>query len=113
MSANVPYVLARELSRRLPTVSSDYNLILVTLREVHVHQPAAIRMLVTSEGALEKSALIPYDSLFVNGFGTLKFGKVTGIEKNSNGSGGKVLLESGENVDFRFVYPSACCVIIN
>ncbi|KAL5495086.1 hypothetical protein ACEPAI_548 [Sanghuangporus weigelae] len=95
--------IARQLSQKLPSVHSNYNLLLITERDVHVHLPAAIRMLVSSEDSLENSALTPYDRLFVNNFGTIKFGKVVSIEKNSNGTGGNVVLESGEKVPFRYL----------
>ncbi|KAL5535691.1 hypothetical protein ACEPAF_3785 [Sanghuangporus sanghuang] len=95
--------IARQLSQKLPSVHSNYNLLLITERDVHVHLPAAIRMLVTSDDSLESSALIPYDQLFVNNFGTTKFGKVVSIEKNSNGTGGNVVLESAEKVPFRYL----------
>ncbi|EJD03777.1 FAD/NAD-binding domain-containing protein [Fomitiporia mediterranea MF3/22] len=83
--------------------SSDYNLILITLREVFVHLPAAIRMLTYSEDALENKALVPYDSLFSKGIGSVKIGKVVGIEESSTGSGGNVLLEGGEKVAYRYL----------
>ena len=95
--------IARQLSQKLPTVHSDYNLLLITERDVHVHLPAAIRMLVTSEDSLENSALIPYDHLFVNNFGSTKIGKVTSIEKAPDGAGGNVVLENGEKVPYRYV----------
>lgn len=94
--------IARELSQKLPAVSSKYNIILITARECYVHMPAALRMLVTKEGELEKNALIPYDSLFVNDFGSVKVGTVTSVVRNSVGPGGNVLLDGGEKVAYRY-----------
>jgi|SRR5882762_4986350 len=78
-----------------------YNLILITARPYYVHLVATIRMVVTNEGSIEEKALIPYDTNFVNGNGTLKVGTVVGIEKNSEGKeGGEVILDSGERISY-------------
>jgi len=58
-------------------------------------------MAVSSEGELEKSALLPYDKLFVKpNIGTVKVGTVTGIEKNAGGAGGDIVLADGEKVHY-------------
>jgi len=58
-------------------------------------------MAVSSEGELEKSALLPYDKLFVKpNIGTVKVGTVTGVEKNAGGAGGDVVLADGEKVHY-------------
>lgn len=94
--------LARALSAKLD--ASRYNLILISARSKLVHLLAALRMLVTDEGKLEEKAVIPLDNVFVNGNGTLKVGKVVAVEKASGaGTGGDVVLESGERVPFRYV----------
>lgn len=93
--------IARELSAKLPKVSSTYNLILVTSRDHYVHMPAMLRMAASSEDKLEDTAVIPYDHLFVNGFGTLKIGTATRIESSS--AGGKVVLQSGEEIKYRYL----------
>jgi NADH dehydrogenase FAD-containing subunit len=94
--AGAPIVKA--LSSKLdPT---KYNLILVTARPYFIHLVAGIRMVTTAEGNLEKSALIPYDTNFVNGNGTLKVGTVVGIERANDGKGGEVILQSGERVRY-------------
>jgi NADH dehydrogenase FAD-containing subunit len=78
-----------------------HNLILITARPFFIHLVAAIRMVVTDEGRIEETALIPYDTNFVNGNGTLKVGTVVGIEKDSKGDvGGEVILESGERIPY-------------
>lgn len=92
-------VAVRTLSDKLD--STKYNLILVTTRAHYVHLVATIRMVVTDEGKLEDTALIPFDSLFVNGKGTLKVGTVASIVKaEKDKEGGEVVLESGEKVPY-------------
>jgi hypothetical protein len=65
--------------------------------------PATIRMTTTAEGKLEDSVLIPYDSLLVNGNGTIKIGRVTAIEQGKEGRDGAVLLSTGERVNYDFL----------
>ncbi len=72
----------------------DHKLILVSSRSFYIHMPATLRMLVTSENALEHSAFIPYDRLFVKGNGEFIEGVVTEINKNSEGLGGNVTIGS-------------------
>ncbi|KAI5124091.1 hypothetical protein M0805_000906 [Coniferiporia weirii] len=91
---------ARLLSAKLP---KGYSLILITTRECYVHMPAAIRMSVTSKDKLEETALIPYDSLFANGNGTVKVGNAVSIESQTNVPGGSVVLEGGESIAFRYL----------
>lgn len=88
--------LVKRLSAQLDP--SKYNLILITSRPYFVHLVAAIRMVVTDEGSLEETALIPYDTNFTNGNGTLKVGTVVGIEKGREG--GEVVLDGGERVPY-------------
>ncbi|KZO99537.1 FAD/NAD-P-binding domain-containing protein [Calocera viscosa TUFC12733] len=77
-----------------------YNLVLVDARPYYVHWPAMIRMVVTSAGKLEDTALIPLDKNFVNGNGTLVVGKATSIVPSKDGSGGEVILASGEKLPY-------------
>lgn len=94
--------LARTLSSKLD--SSRFDLILISASDRYYHNPALIRSAVTSEGALDENAVIPYDSLFNNGPGKLLVGKVAAIEKNGEkGSGGVVVLQGGEKVAFRYL----------
>ncbi|KAH8120013.1 FAD/NAD-binding domain-containing protein [Phellopilus nigrolimitatus] len=94
--------IARELSANLPKTGPQYNLILVTNRECYVHVLASLRMAV-SEDNLEDTALIPYESVFVNGNGKVKIGNVVSIERESGSSGGHVALEGDENLSFRYL----------
>lgn len=94
--------LARALSAKLD--ASQYNLILISARSKYVHLLAALRFLVSDEGKLEEKAIIPLDTVFVNGNGTLKVGKVVAVDKASGvAMGGDVVLESGEKVPFRYL----------
>jgi NADH dehydrogenase FAD-containing subunit len=79
------------------------SLTLVTARPFALHLPAAIRMTTTSEGKLEESVLIPYDSLLVKGNGTIKIGRVTAVEQGKEGRDGAVLLSTGERVHYDFL----------
>src|SRR5712671_6490303 len=94
--------IIRILSGKLD--SNTTTLTLVTARPFAVHLPGAIRMTTTSEGKLEDSVLIPYDSLLVNGNGTIKIGRVSSIEagKDSN-AGGSVVLSSGERIHYDYL----------
>ena len=76
------------------------SLTLVTARPFALHLPAAIRMTTTSEGKLEETALIPYDSLLVKNNGTIKIGRVASIEQGKEGRDGSVVLTSGERIRY-------------
>ena len=82
--------------------ASTTSLTLVTARPFAIHLPACIRMTTTAEGKLEDDALIPYDSLLVNGNGTIKIGRVTSIEQGKESSG-TLVLSSGERVQYDFL----------
>jgi NADH dehydrogenase FAD-containing subunit len=89
--------LARLLSSSLN--ASKYRLILISARPFFVHLPATARMSVTDRGDLEKTALIPYDKLFVNGNGEFKLGTVKSFT-DAGERGGVVILEDGEQLDY-------------
>ena len=79
------------------------SLTLVTARPFALHLPAAIRMTTTSEGKLEDSILIPYESLLVKDNGTIKIGRVTAIEQGKGGRDGTVVLASSERVHYDYL----------
>lgn len=79
------------------------SLTLVTARPFAVHLPAAIRMTSTSEGKLEESALIAYDSLLVKNNGTIKIGRASAIEQSKGGRDGVVVLTTGERIHYDFL----------
>lgn len=87
--------IARALSSKLD--ANKHTLTLISSREFYLHLPAALRLIVTSENALEKSSLIPYDKLFP-GVGSFKKGTVKEVKKAVDGKSGSVLLEDGEEV---------------
>ena len=91
--------IARDLASKLPKVSSQYKIILITSRESYAHLPAMLRMVVSPKDKLEESALIPYDSVFPNDIGSVKIGTVTSISSGSTGN--EVVLESGEKISYR------------
>ncbi|KAJ7112409.1 hypothetical protein C8R43DRAFT_1040589 [Mycena crocata] len=91
--------LCRDLSSKLdPT---KYQLVLITQRSFHLHLPALPRMVVTSVGKLEDSALMPYDKLFVGGHGTVRQGTIESVEPQE--SGGKIVLYGGEKLHYRIL----------
>ncbi|KAH9962986.1 FAD/NAD-P-binding domain-containing protein [Russula dissimulans] len=96
--ATIARILSGKLDRNTTTLT------LVTARPFAVHLPGAIRMTTTSEGKLEDSVLIPYDSLLVNGNGTIKVGRVTSIEAGKDShAGGSVVLSTGERIHYDYL----------
>jgi apoptosis-inducing factor 2 len=88
------------LARRLSSAALDFdpeqhNLTLITPRQYSVYLPAAARMVVTPEGSLEDTALIPYDKLYTEGnAGRVVHGQVTQILD------GSLVLDSGESIKY-------------
>ena len=78
--------IARDLASKLPKVSPQYKITLVTSRESYVHLPAALRMVVSPKDKLEESAIIPYDSVFSSDVGSVKIGTVTSVSSGSAGN---------------------------
>ncbi|KAI0315262.1 FAD/NAD-P-binding domain-containing protein [Amylostereum chailletii] len=89
--------VAQGLSQKLD--SNSQTLTVVTARPFFVLLPAALRMLTTSEGNLEETALISYDKAFPKGNATIKVGRVVSVEAKE-GKGGVVVLENGERVPY-------------
>ncbi|EDR06302.1 uncharacterized protein LACBIDRAFT_294694 [Laccaria bicolor S238N-H82] len=84
---------ARELSLLLDP--SKHHLILITARPHFTHLPGTIRMVVSSEEALEERVFMPYDVPdWLHGKGEVKVGRVERIE------GGKVVLTDGETLEY-------------
>jgi apoptosis-inducing factor 2 len=91
--------IARILSSKIN--ASTTTLTLVTARPFALHLPAGIRMTTTAEDKLEETTLIPYDSLLVNGNGTIKVGRVSAIEQGKESrAGGSVVLSTGERIQY-------------
>ena len=96
--------LAKDLSAKLPKIGPDYKLILITSRDCYVHMPAGLRLNVSPSSRLEETALIPFDNLFTNGPGTIKYGTVVNIESDGKATGGNVVLEGGEKIEYRYAW---------
>ncbi|KAF8649402.1 hypothetical protein AX16_005843 [Volvariella volvacea WC 439] len=90
--------IASLLSQKLD--ASKYNLVLVTSRPYFVHLVGTIRMVVSSEEALEDRILIPYDKNFANGNGQVVVGTVVSIEESKSSKGGHVVLDNGKTIDY-------------
>lgn len=97
--------VVRELVSRLRSYSDHYDVVLISILERYVHIPALLRMAVTSEDNLEETALIPTDNLFTDRIGRLKVGTVSRVVQASKTGeeGGVVVLESGEEVPYRYL----------
>jgi NADH dehydrogenase FAD-containing subunit len=99
--------LAQKLDKVLDP--SKHTLTLLTERDFYRHLPASLRAIVTSEGDLESKICIPYDKIFGkdtdNGtgrVGTVKVGKVIGVEEKSEDSG-YVLLEGNQRIEWNIL----------
>jgi apoptosis-inducing factor 2 len=99
--------LAQKLDKTLDP--NKHSLTLVTEQDFFRHLPASLRPLVTSEGELESKICIPYDKIFgentSNGtgrVGTVKVGKVIGVEEKSEDSG-YVLLEGNQRLEWNIL----------
>lgn len=89
--------IARVLSSKLDP--NKHTLTLVSSREFFLHLPAGPRLMTSSRDDLEKTALMPYDSLFT-GMGVFRKGTVTGVKKADDGKSGTVVLASGEELSW-------------
>jgi len=74
------------------------NLILITPRPYLTHLPAALRMVVTSEGRLETTALMPFGDKHNSDNKKVLNAKVISIVDSVKGR--YVVLENGERIDF-------------
>lgn len=85
--------------------ASKYELIMINPLPYRICLPSTVRMVVTPTDNLAKTALIPYDKIFVNRNGTYKQGKVQSIsvEGYESGDGGVVVLESGERIPYHIL----------
>ncbi|KAF8648461.1 hypothetical protein AX16_006264 [Volvariella volvacea WC 439] len=90
--------IANALSANLD--KNKYNLLLVTSRPYYVHLVACLRMVVSSEEALEDRILIPLDKNFVNGNGSVVVGTVVSVKQSESGNGGHVVLDNGEAIEY-------------
>ena len=75
------------------------NLILITPRSYFTHLPATLRMVVTSEGRLEDTALMPFGNKHNGPNKQVLNAKVTSIV-DSETKGRYVVLENGDKIDF-------------
>jgi apoptosis-inducing factor 2 len=89
---------------------SRHTLTLITQADYLRHHPAALRTVVTAEGNLENDIALPYDKIFGKDkkggkgrLGTVKFGKVQSIEENVDGTGGFVVLENNQRVQWDYL----------
>lgn len=91
-------LVARALSQQLDPKRTTVTLI--ESREYYLHYPGVLRMVVTSEGALEEKVLMPLDKLFASGNGNLVQDSVTSISQNANRMGGVVSTDSGKEYPY-------------
>lgn len=74
-----------------------HELTLITARSHFAYLPASVRLLVSTDAPLE-TVFMSYDKVFDKFPGQLRIGKATSVEANPGGRGGKVILESGDEV---------------
>ena len=74
-----------------------HELTLITARTHFAYLPAGVRLLVSPDTPLE-TVFMSYDKVFDHFPGQLRIGKATSVEANPGGRGGKVILESGDEV---------------
>jgi NAD(P)H-nitrite reductase large subunit len=75
------------------------NLILITPRPYFTHLPASLRLVVTSEGKLEDTTLMPFGAKHNGPNKRVLNAKVTSIV-DSDAKGRYVVLENGDRIDF-------------
>lgn len=97
--------VVRELVSKLRSYSDQYDVVLISTFDCYVYLPALLRMAVTSKDNIEETALIPIVKLFADGVGRLKVGTVSRVVQASKSGeeGGVVILESGEEVPYRYL----------
>lgn len=101
------FMTARALSAKID--ASKYNLILLNARPYYLHLIATARMVVTDDGNFHERGLMSYEKLFVDGKGSVKVGVATEIKSGSPGTGGELVLESGETLPYRFLVVATGC----
>ena len=74
-----------------------HELTLITARTHYAYLPAGVRLLVSMDTPLE-TVFMSYDKVFDHFPGQLRIGKATSVEANPGGRGGKVILDSGDEV---------------
>ena len=74
-----------------------HELTLITARTHFAYLPAGLRLLVSRDTPLD-TVFMSYDKVFDNFPGQLRIGKATSVEANPGGRGGKVILDSGDEV---------------
>ncbi|KAF8178481.1 hypothetical protein BJ912DRAFT_983962 [Pholiota molesta] len=79
--------------------ATRHDLVLVTARPYFTAQQAALRMVVSAEGNLEDTILLPLGEKFNTGNKKLIIGSVTSIVEKDN-QGGHVVLDNGEKVEY-------------
>lgn len=84
---------------------AKHELTMISSRDYFLHYPAALRVIVTAEGNIEKGMALPYDNVFGKQYephkgrvGNFITGQCVGVEENRDGQGGTVVLESGERI---------------
>lgn len=83
---------------------ATHRVIVINSRPNFVHWFAMVRACVSSDGELEKHAIMPYKQQWFGGKGEIRVGRVTSIivnrDEKGEEEGGYVVLESGEKVEY-------------
>ncbi|KAH8818830.1 hypothetical protein DL96DRAFT_1750120 [Flagelloscypha sp. PMI_526] len=103
---------AREISHRLDklsqswfskkTDSTTYNIVLVSKNSFSTWMPASIRHIVSQNGELGETFMLPYDRIFPKKNGTILQGTVVNVfpAKSGGSGGGTIELANGDVLDY-------------
>jgi len=88
-------VAVRNFSKKLDP--HKHELTLISARTHFAYLPAGLRLLVSRDAPLD-TVFMSYDKVFDRFPGQLRIGRATSVEANPGGRGGKVILDSGDEV---------------
>ncbi|PPR02371.1 hypothetical protein CVT24_011712 [Panaeolus cyanescens] len=83
--------------------ASKYDLVFISARDHYVHYPGALRMVTSPQDDLEDRVLLPFGPRFNKDNKKLVIGAVTSIVEKEDKSGGHVVLEDGQKVEWAFL----------
>lgn len=100
--------VAQRISAKLD--STKQELILVEARPHGIWLVAGARMTTSGDKSYPDTAIFPYHKALPNG--TVKQGKVVGIQENKSGNGGELLLQNDERLSYDGEYSVASSVLL-
>lgn len=91
-------LVAQQISAKLD--HSKHELTLVDARPHSIWIIAGARMTASGDKDFPNTAVFPFDKVFPAGKGSVKQGRVVGIEENAEGAGGNVVLQNGDKLAY-------------